>query len=91
MSAAVMGVVLVKGELRQIPKYGLTLEEVEYAFGVAELVKSLRKIGALRPAQMVGRSMVFDAGHLAEVWARFTAGEYTARLLQLEGKGARKP
>lgn len=80
---AVMGVVLVQGDLRQIPKYGLTLEEVGFCYGNGDLVKSLRAIQALQPAKRLGRTMIFDAGHVAEVWARYIKGEFDALLATL--------
>lgn len=78
--SAVMGFAMVKGEIRQVPKYGLTLDEVEFAIGTADLVASLRKIGALMPAKRLGRTLIFDAGGVALVWAKFIAGDYDRQL-----------
>lgn len=78
--ATLMGIVLADSEIRQVPKHGLTLEEVGFAMGSADLVRSLREIGALMPAQNHGRTLLFDAGDVARAWAEFRAGKYGERL-----------
>ena len=79
----VMGFLMVDKELRQLPKYALTLEELNFAFGTADFVRSLRRIGALVPTRMVGKSLIYDAGDVALVYARFLRGEYDKDLTQI--------
>ena len=65
-----------------MPKHGLNFEEVIFALGAKNLAKELREIGALVPVKRYGRVLLFDAGHVAEVWARYTAGQYDGQLKQ---------
>jgi hypothetical protein len=74
-----MGIALTGGELREVPKYGLNFEEVCFALGCSQLAKELREIGALVPRRC-GRVLLFDAGEVAEAWARFHAGQYEGKL-----------
>jgi hypothetical protein len=60
---------------RQVPKHLLNLEEVEFALGGEKRVKDLRAIKAL-VGKRDGQSLVFSAGHVAEVSARYMKGEY---------------
>ena len=76
----VLGVAIMEGELRPVPKHGLNFEEVAFALGAKNLATELRQIGALVPVKRFGRVLLFDAGHVAEVWARYTRGEYDSRL-----------
>ena len=77
---ALMGIAVTETEIRQVPKHGLTLDEVGFAYGAGDLVKTLREIGALVPAKNYGRTLLFDAGHVARAWAEFCAGKYDQRL-----------
>jgi hypothetical protein len=71
----------------------MTLEEVEFAMGTPDLVRALRTIGAIQPVRRHGQTLIFDAGAMANVWARFVAGEYEeelAREREHKGKLRRK-
>lgn len=81
---SVLGISIIEGELRPVPKLGLNFEEVGFALGAKNLAKELREIGALVPAKRYGRVLLFDAGHVAEVWERYKAGQYDG---QLKAKG----
>jgi hypothetical protein len=83
VSRQLLAVAIKGAEVRPIAKFGYTLEEVEYAFGSEQVVEDLRKIGALVPAKRVGRSLLYDAGHLAQVWAEYCAGRYDGKLEEL--------
>lgn len=76
----VLGISIIEGELRPVPKFGLNYEEVCFALGAKNLAKDLREIGALLPTKRFGRVLLFDAGHVAEVWERYKAGQYDGLL-----------
>src|SRR5690349_16720243 len=82
----VLAVALGGAEVRQVPKLGMSLEEVIFAFGSEQLVRDLRKIGALVP-DLHGRSLLFDVGHANVVWAEWRAGKYARQLLAVKGGG----
>jgi hypothetical protein len=85
-----IGFVMTDKELRVLPKYGLTLEEVVFAIGTPDLVKCLRRIGALVPAKTHGKTLIFDVGAVAAVWGRYLKGEYDAQLEETgRGNGKR--
>lgn len=69
---------------RQVPKYLLNLEEVEFALGGEKRVKDLREIRVLQ-CKRDGQSLVFSVGHVADVSAKYMAGEYDELL-----KGVRR-
>ena len=67
---------------KQIPKHLLTLSECEHALASPQLVKRLRRIGALT-GKREGQLLLFRADHVAEVAARYLAGEYDAKLAEI--------
>ena len=83
MSMGVLGVAIVDGELRPVPKHALNLRELFHALGSQQLVTQLRKIGVLVPVEEETKVQLFDAGHVAEVWARYVRGEYKQLLAEL--------
>lgn len=74
--ATVMGLAVVEGELRQIPKHGLNQAEVAHAFGSRKLVLELKRIGALVPVKPGTKTVLYDAAHVAEVWAKYARGDF---------------
>ena len=80
----VRGIVLDEAEVREIPKHGMTLDEVSFSYGSSELVKRLRTIGALKSCGTLGRTLLFDTGDVARVWAEWKSGKYERLLLDLE-------
>lgn len=84
----IRGIVLDEAEVREIPKHGLTLDEVGFAYGSGDLVKKLRTIGALAPCNTIGRTLLFDAGDVSRVWAEWKSGKFDRLLLDLERRTA---
>lgn len=80
----VLGISIIEGELRPVPKLALNYEEACFALGAKNLAKELREIGALVPAKRYGRVLLFDAAHVAEVWERYKAGQFDG---QIKAKG----
>lgn len=60
---------------KQVPKFLLNLEEVQFAMGGEKRVKDLRAIKALK-GKRDGQSLVFSAGHVAEISAKYMAGDF---------------
>lgn len=75
-----------KGLERQIPKYVLTLEEVNFALGSEQLVKDLRSIRALQGKKR-GQRLEFPTAEVAKVSAEYFAGKYDEQILKLNSKG----
>lgn len=81
---SLMGVVIEAGDIRQVPKHALTLEETDFALGSNQLVRDLREIGALVSTKRIGRTLLFDAGDVAQVWADYRAGKFDEALGKLK-------
>ena len=75
-----MGVAMCDAEVREVPKLLLNFEEVCFCYGSAQLATDLRNIEALQPANKLGRTLLFERGHVEEVCRRFVAGDYDALL-----------
>ena len=81
----IRGIVLDEVEVREVPKHGLTLDEVAFSYGSPELVKRLRAISALKPCGSLGRTLLFDTGDVARVWAEWKAGKFERLLREVDG------
>jgi hypothetical protein len=76
MSRQILGVALAAGSVRQVPKFGMTLAEVEFAIGSPDVVRELRANGTLVPvrANASSRSLLFAATDVARAWATYEKG-----------------
>ena len=85
---SILAVMVKEEEIRQVPKLGLTLQELIFCFGTEQLVDDLRRIGVLKPLKYRGRTMLFDVGEANQVWAEFKAGTYEEALeIMSRGRG----
>jgi hypothetical protein len=78
--SAVLGISIIEGEMRPVPKFVLNFSEVIFCLGSEGLALELREIGALVPARRQGRVLLFDVDHVREVWERLKAGHYDGQL-----------
>lgn len=62
-----------------VPKYGMTLDEVNFSIGSVKVVGQLRAIGALR-GKKSGQTLLFPSAHVAEVAAEYFAGKYDEQI-----------
>lgn len=70
----IAGVKLTESQARRVvPKYGMTREDVEFAYGSKDLVARVIKEGWLVPLKT--RPVLFDAGDVAKAWTRVQKGE----------------
>jgi len=61
---------------KTVPKWGMTREELEFAFGSKDLVAKVLKAGWLVAVNK--RLGLYDSGDAAKAWARIRSGEEPA-------------